>query len=191
LRGEVEENLRQLGREHLDLVNLRQTGLDSVADHFGALAELRDAGLIRHLGLSNARREHLAQAQAIAPVVCVQNSYASGHRPQQDEVLRACGEQGVAYVPFFAIAGAGRESGVREGEDGEVLAIARARQATPAQIRLAWALARGPHVLVIPGTGDLDHLADNVAAGSLRLTPDELIRLELVHQAEQPGTASA
>jgi aryl-alcohol dehydrogenase-like predicted oxidoreductase len=165
--------------------NLRQTGLDPVADHFGALAELRDAGLIRHLGLSNTRPQHLAQAQAIAPVVCVQNSYGLGHRPQQDEVLRVCGEQGVAYVPFFAIAGAGRESGVRGGEDGEVAAIARARAATPAQIRLAWALARGPHVLVIPGTGDLDHLADNVAAGSLRLTPDELTRLEAVHQAAQ------
>ncbi len=182
LRGQVEENLRQLGRDHLDLVNLRLSGPDSIADHFGALAELRDAGLVRHLGVSNARPEHLAQAQAIAPVVCVQNSYGLGHRPQQDQLLRACGEQGVAYVPFFAIAGAGREAGPGGAEHDEVLAIAGAHHVTPARVRLAWALHRGPHVLVIPGTGDLDHLADNIAAGALRLTPGDLARLEAVHQ---------
>ncbi len=185
LRGQVEENLRQLGRDHLDLVNLRLVGLDAIADHFGALAELRDAGLIRHLGVSNAGPEHLAQARAIAPVVCVQNSYGLGHRPQQDELLRACGKQGVAFVPFFAIAGAGREAGPSAAEHHEVLAVARAHQATPAQIRLAWALHRGPHVLVIPGTGDLDHLADNIAAGTLRLAPDDLARLDAAHQARQ------
>ena len=81
LRGQVEENLRQLGRDYLDLVNLRLSGLDSIAGHFGALAELRDVGLIRHLGVSNARPEHLAQARQIAPVVCVQNSYGLGHHP--------------------------------------------------------------------------------------------------------------
>jgi pyridoxine 4-dehydrogenase len=185
LRGQVEENLRQLGRDRLDLVNLRLSGLDSIADHFGALAELRDAGLIRHLGVSNARPEHLAQARAIAPVVCVQNSYGLGHRPQQDTLLRACGEQGVAFVPFFAIAGAGREAGPSGAEHDEVLAIARAHHATPAQIRLAWALRRGPHVLVIPGTGDLGHLAENVAAAALRLDPDDLGRLEAVHQDQR------
>jgi pyridoxine 4-dehydrogenase len=185
LRGEVEENLRQLGRDRLDLVNLRLHGLDSIADHFGALAELREAGLIRHLGVSNARPEHLAQAQAIAPVVCVQNSYGLGHRPQQDQLLRACGEQAVAYVPFFAIAGAGREAGPSGAEHDEVLAVARAHHATPARIRLAWALRQGSHVLVIPGTGDLDHLADNIAAGALRLTPDELARLDAVHRTRR------
>ncbi len=182
LRGQVEENLRQLGRDCLDLVNLRLSGLDSIADHFGALAQLRDAGLIRHLGVSNARPEHLAQAQVIAPVVCVQNSYGLGHRPQQDEFVRACGEQGVAFVPFFAIAGAGREAGPSSTEHDEVLAIARAHHASPAQIRLAWALQRGPHVLVIPGTGDLGHLADNIAAGALRLAPDDVARLDAIHQ---------
>jgi pyridoxine 4-dehydrogenase len=174
LRGQVEENLRQLGRDCLDLVNLRLSGLDSIAGHFGALAELRDAGLIRHLGVSNARPEHLAQAQQIAPVVCVQNSYGLGHRPGQDQLLRACGEQGVAFVPFFAIAGAGREAGPTGAEPGQILAVAREHQATPAQVRLAWALQRGPHVLVIPGTSDPGHLADNIAAGALRLTPGDL-----------------
>ncbi|MFC0430785.1 oxidoreductase [Kutzneria buriramensis] len=185
LRGDVEENLRQLGRDHLDLVNLRLSGLDSISDHFGALAELRDAGLIRHLGVSNARPEHVAQAQAIAPVVCVQNSYGLGHKPQQDRFVRACGEQGVAFVPFFAIAGAGREAGPGGAEPKEILAIAAAHHASPAQIRLAWALHRGPHVLVIPGTGDLGHLADNIAAAALRLTHDDLARLDAIHQGGQ------
>ncbi|ANN21426.1 aldo/keto reductase [Amycolatopsis orientalis] len=189
LRGEVEENLRQLGRDHLDLVNLRLSGRVSIEGHFGALAELRDAGLIRHLGVSNVDAEQLAQAQAIAPVVCVQNSYGLGHRPEQDRLLRACGEQGVAFVPFFAIAGAGREAGPGGAEPDEVLEIARAHQATPAQIRLAWALGRGPHMLVIPGTGDLGHLADNVAAGALRLTPSDLARLEALHQGGPSDSA--
>lgn len=183
LRGEVEENLRQLGRDHLDLVNLRMSGPDPIAEHFGALAELRDAGLIRHLGLSNVRPEHLTEAKAIAPVVCVQNAYGLGYRPDQDEFLRACGEQGVAFVPFFAIAGAGREAGAGEGASEEVLATARAHGATAAQVRLAWALRRGPHVLVIPGTGDPDHLVDNIAAGSLRLAQDDLARLDAVHHS--------
>ncbi|ALG10297.1 oxidoreductase [Kibdelosporangium phytohabitans] len=181
LRGQVEENLRQLGRESLDLVNLRLSGAGSVAEHFGALADLRDAGLIRHLGLSNAGLAHLAQAQVIAPVVCVQNSYGLGHRPEQDQHLRACGEQGVAFVPYFAIAGAGREAGAGDAEHDEILDIARAHDASPAQIRLAWALQRGEHVLVIPGTGNVDHLADNIAAAALRLTSDDLARLETIH----------
>ncbi|MEV4056491.1 oxidoreductase [Amycolatopsis sp. NPDC049688] len=181
LRGQVEENLRQLGRDHLDVVNLRVSGLDSIAEHFGVLAGLREAGLIRHLGISNARPAHLAQAQAIAPVVCVQNAYGLGYRPEQDAFLDTCGEQGVAFVPFFAIAGAGREAGAGDDEHEEVLAIARAHEASPVRVRLAWALQRGPHVLVIPGTGSVGHLEDNVAAGALRLTPDELARLDAVH----------
>ncbi|MFE9204607.1 oxidoreductase [Micromonospora sp. NPDC007230] len=176
LRGQVEENLRQLGRDHLDVVNLRQHGLDSIAEHFGALAELRDAGLIRHLGISNVRPQHLAQAQAIAPVVCVQNAYGIDNRTS-DKTLRACGEQGIAFVPFFAVAGDGREAG-GVADNGSVLAIARAHGATPAQVRIAWTLSRGPHVLAIPGTGNPDHLVENVAAGALRLSADELASLE-------------
>ncbi|MDX3189223.1 oxidoreductase [Streptomyces sp. MN03-5084-2B] len=183
LRGQVEENLRQLGRDHLDVVNLRVAGLDSIGDHFGVLAGLREAGLIRHLGISNARPAHLAQAQAVAPVVCVQNAYGLGYRREQDAFLGTCGEQGIAFVPFFAIAGAGREAGAGGDEHEEVLATARAHGASPVQVRLAWALSRGPHVLVIPGTGTPGHLEDNVAAGALRLTPDELARLDAVHQA--------
>ncbi|MFI8433501.1 aldo/keto reductase [Streptomyces sp. NPDC079020] len=181
LRGQVEENLRQLGRDHLDVVNLRvprKETTGSISEHFGALAELREAGLIRHLGISNARPDHLAEALAIAPVVCVQNAYAVGAPREEHAFLDACGERGIAFVPFFAIAGAGREAGASGTDDHRVLGVARQHGVTAAQVRLAWTLNRGPHVLAIPGTGNPDHLADNVAAGALRLTADELALLE-------------
>ncbi|MEV6724712.1 aldo/keto reductase [Streptomyces xanthochromogenes] len=181
LRGQVEENLRQLGRDHLDVVNLRISGTDSIAERFGALAELREAGLIRHLGLSNVGPAHLAEALAIAPVVCVQNPYGIGAPAAQEEMLRLCGERGIAFVPFYAIAGEGREEGLSGVESDEVLAVARERGVSAAQVRLAWTLQRGPHVLAIPGTGDLGHLVDNVAAGRLRLDADELARLDTLH----------
>ncbi|MGW7467521.1 aldo/keto reductase [Streptomyces xantholiticus] len=180
LRGQVEENLRQLGRDHLDVVNLRMPRSkenDSLAEHFGALAELRDAGLVRHLGVSHVRPQQLAEAQAIAPVVCVQNPFGVGASPEHNAFLDACGEQGVAFVPFFAVAGAGREAGASATDSEEVIAVARAHGVSAAQIRLAWTLERGPHVLAIPGTGNLDHLAENVAAGALRLSDDEMTLL--------------
>ncbi|MEW2633793.1 oxidoreductase [Streptomyces sp. NPDC048389] len=189
LRGQVEENLRQLGRDHLDVVNLRMPRSQengSLADHFGALAELRDAGLVRHLGVSHVRPRHLAEARAIAPVVCVQNPFGVGASPEHNAFLDACGEQGVAFVPFFAVAGAGREAGVRGTESDEVLAVARAHGATPAQVRLAWTLQRGPHVLAIPGTGNPAHLAENVAAGALRLSDDEMALLTSASGEAQP-----
>lgn len=177
LRGHVEENLRQLGRDHLDLVNLRVMSQVSVSEHFGALAELRDAGLVRHLGLSNARPEHLTEARAIAPVVCVQNRYGVDARADQG-MLRTCAELGIAFVPFYSIAGDGREPGAARTDHAEIHAVAQAHGATPAQVRLAWTLHQGPHVLAIPGTGNPDHLADNIAAGGLRLTEDDIRRLD-------------
>ncbi|MFD6280126.1 aldo/keto reductase [Streptomyces sp. NPDC060209] len=180
LRGQVEENLRQLGRDHLDVVNLRLAGSQasaSVAEHFGALAELREAGLIRHLGISNTTPEQLTEAQGIAPVVCVQNAYGLGSPADDHAFLRTCGEQGIAFVPFFAIAGAGREEGASSAQDEAVLTVARGHGATPAQVRLAWTLHQGPHVLAIPGTGNPDHLDENVAAGALRLTSEDLTLL--------------
>jgi pyridoxine 4-dehydrogenase len=181
LRGQVEENLRQLGRDHLDVVNFRvQAGLDSIGEHVAALAELRDAGLIRHLGISGVTVRHLDEAQAIAPVVCVQNAYGLTRR-DDDPVLAACRERDIAFVPFFAIAGAGRArgpGGAEPAEPAELVVVARAHGATPAQVRLAWTLHQGPNVLAIPGTGDLGHLAENIAAGAIRLTPDELATLD-------------
>lgn len=179
LRGQVEENLRQLGRDCLDVVNLRLMGQDSVSEHFGALAELRDAGLVRHLGISGARPEHLVQAQEIAPVVCVQNRYGIG-APGEDEMLRACAARGIAFVPFFSIAGEGSEAGAVRAEHEQVHAVAHARGVSAARIRLAWILRQGAHVLAIPGTGDPEHLVDNVAAGALRLTREELRLLDSI-----------
>ncbi|WP_344660351.1 aldo/keto reductase [Catenulispora subtropica] len=177
LRGDVEENLRQLGRDHLDLVYLRTMGQASIAEHFGALADLRAEGLIRDLGVSEVSVAQLDEARAIAPVVAVQNRFGLGD-PASAGLLRACGDLGIAFVPFFAIAGA-RASGsapdpATAPEDPGVLAVARAHGASPQQIRLAWSLAQGPHVLAIPGTGDLAHLEANVAAGALRLSVAQL-----------------
>ncbi|UXY25851.1 oxidoreductase [Streptomyces sp. HUAS TT20] len=179
LRGHVEENLRQLGRDHLDVVNFRRTARqDSIAEHFGALAELREAGLIRHLGISGVGPHHLAEALAIAPVVCVQNRYALDRPdPVDDEMLRVCADRGIAFVPFYAVAGDSGPRGATEHHDEAVLAVAREHGASPAQVRIAWTLHQGPHVLAIPGTGNPDHLAENVAAGALRLTEAELARL--------------
>ena len=181
LRDQVEENLRQLGRDHLDVVNLRlprSRATGSIAEHFGALAELREAGLIRHLGLSNVTAAHLAEARAIAPVVCVQNPYGLGASAEDTALLHACGEEGIAFVPFYAIAGAGRETGRTGVEESRVLTVAHAHDASPAQVRLAWTLQQGPHVLAIPGTGDPAHLTANVAAAALRLTAEEMALLE-------------
>jgi aryl-alcohol dehydrogenase-like predicted oxidoreductase len=184
LRGHVEENLRQLGRDHLDLVYLRRMRQECVAEHFGALAELREAGLIRHLGLSDVEPRHLAEAQAIAPVVSVENRYGLDSRnPATDEVLRICGEQGIAFVPFYAIAGKRAAQPAADTHDEELLAVARAHDATPAQIRIAWTLHQGPHVLAIPGTGNPAHLTENIAAGALRLTEEEVARLDALRRA--------
>lgn len=180
LRGQVEENLRQLGRDHLDVVNLRvppsrRTG--SIGEHFGALAELREAGLVRHLGVSNVTAEQLTEARAIAPVVCVQNPYGIGASSEERALLQLCGELGLAFVPFFAIAGPGREAGPAAGDHEAVRTVARAHGVSVAQVRLAWTLHQGPHVLAIPGTGDPDHLAQSMAAGALRLQEAEMARL--------------
>ncbi|MFI2364256.1 oxidoreductase [Promicromonospora sp. NPDC019610] len=189
LRGQVEENLRQLGRDHLDVVNLRWgtrmagegRAPESVAEHFGALAELREAGLVRHLGVSNVLAEQLTEALTIAPVVCVQNQYGLTHR-EDDDLVTLCGERGIAFVPFFAVGaavpGASPAGGADDTGRAEVEAIAAAHDATPAQVRLAWTLHRGPHVLAIPGTGSVAHLEENVAASALRLTEEELAVLD-------------
>lgn len=185
LRGQVEENIRQLGREYLDVVNLRMPGPGPIAEHLGALAELQNAGLIRHLGVANVVLEQLTEALTVAPIVCVQNRYSvDSRRPGADGVLRACGERGIAFVPFFALAGEGQEQGREDGakdRDQEVVqAVASAHDATVAQIRLAWTLARGPHVLAIPGTGNPHHLLENVAAGAIHLSNEELASLDAI-----------
>jgi pyridoxine 4-dehydrogenase len=179
LRAQVEENLRRLGRDHLDLVNLRLRGPGhgSCAEEFAALAALREQGLIRHLGLSAATPAHVDEAEAIAPVACVQNSYGLDYRRGHDDLVRSCGERGIAFVPFFSLAGDAREKGAGAETNEAVRAVAAAHGATTGQVRLAWALHQGPHVLVIPGTSSVAHLRENVAAGALRLTAEQLAAL--------------
>jgi pyridoxine 4-dehydrogenase len=169
--------LRTLALDTLDVVYLRQQGLASVAEHFGVLAELQAKGMIRHLGLSNVRREHITQAQEIAPVVAIQNRYGVGFGRVSDEILTLCGEQGIAFVPFFAVTGAAREAGGVSVNDA-IQDIADHHGATPAQIRLAWTLHCGHHVLAIPGTSSAQHLEENLMAGAIQLSPNELATLD-------------
>lgn len=174
LRGQVEENLRQLGCDHLDVVNFRRRSEPNVADYIGALAELRDLGLIRHIGISNVGPEAVAVALEVSPIVEVQNAFGVDNQSaRQRELVRLCAEQQIAYVPFFSIV-----SGQAGAADEVVRAIAADHGVTPAQVRLAWTLQLSPNVLAIPGTGSLDHLEQNVAAAAIRLTDDELARLD-------------
>ena len=176
LRGLVEEDLRRLGRDHLDLVYLRVGGMgepggESVGERFAALAELRREGLIRHLGLSNVDAIQLAEAQSVAPVVAVQNHFNVNHRAGSD-VLALCEKEGIGFVPFFPLGGG------RQPLDQAPLATVAARhQATPTQVALAWLLAISPATLAIPGTSSLDHLVENIAAAGLRLTAEDLAEL--------------
>ncbi|HET6984967.1 MAG TPA: aldo/keto reductase [Kribbella sp.] len=179
----VERDLRTLGVDTLDVVYLRQAGLDDVSEHFGVLAELRAKGMIKHLGLSNVRLEHITQAQDIAPVVSVQNRYGVGFGRVNDDLLRVCGEQGIAFVPFFALTAAAREAGGVSSNDA-VQEVADQHNATPAQIRLAWTLSRGDHVLAIPGTSSTRHLEENLAAGAIRLSPGQLAVLDSIEEVQ-------
>ncbi|WP_327162974.1 aldo/keto reductase [Streptomyces zaomyceticus] len=170
----VHRTLRELGRDRLDLVYLRLHEDDDAtsAERFGALAALREEGLIRHLGLSNTTTGLLAGAQRIAPVAAVQNMYGLFHRRNPD-VLDACTEQGIAFVPFFSLESLGRQ------EPSEPLArIAARHEATAAQVKLAWTMARSPVVLPIPGTSSVAHVEDNIAAADLLLDPEDLAALD-------------
>jgi aryl-alcohol dehydrogenase-like predicted oxidoreductase len=172
----VEENLETLGVDHLDLVYLR-IGLrepphgESVAERFAALAAMREEGLIRHLGLSNVDAAQLAEARAIAPVVAVQNHF---HFARRDEVAvqDACTTNGIAFVPFFPLGG-----GRWDLTDERLGRVAARHGATVSQIALAWLLALSPVTIAIPGTGSLAHLEENIAAGSIALTPEDLAEL--------------
>ena len=182
LRGQVEQNLRELGRDHLDVVNYRHNGAGKpVEEHVGALSDLVEDGLVRQVGVSNVTLEQVRQAQAVTEIVCVQNRYAVGYRDEGSRaVVDHCAHHGIAFVPFFAIAGHGREGrpAAEQATAEAVREVAERHEASPAQVRLAWSLATGEHVLAIPGTGDPAHLEDNVAAASLRLTPGEVARLD-------------
>ncbi|MBQ0980951.1 aldo/keto reductase family oxidoreductase [Micromonospora sp. M61] len=178
LRRSVHENLETLGLDVLDLVNLRlgdavgpQPG--SVAEAFETLVGLQQQGLIRHLGLSNATPEQVAEAQAIAPIVCVQNMYNLAHR-QDDELIEALAEQGIAYVPFFPL------GGFSPLQSSVLSTVAARLEAAPMSVALAWLLRRSPNILLIPGTSSTTHLRENIAGAALPLSDDDLAELDKI-----------
>ena len=178
LRRAVHDNLDHLGLDALDVVNLRLGGFTgaekgSLADQFGALVELQEQGLIRHLGLSTVNAEQIEEAQSIAPIVCVQNFYNVAHRVD-DELIDSLAEQGIAYVPYFPL------GGFTTLQSDELAAVAARLETTPLGVALAWLLARSPNILLIPGTSSRGHLRENIAGASVTLSEDDLRELDSI-----------
>jgi pyridoxine 4-dehydrogenase len=172
LRRAVHENLAHLGVDRLDVVNLRVMGPhEAVEDPFAVLAGLQEEGLIRHLGVSNVDAAQLAAARSVAPVVCVQNMYNVADRGD-DALVDACAEDGVAYVPYFPLG-----SAFAPFEAAGLETVAKRHEVSVHRVALAWLLQRSPAILVIPGSGDPDHVVDNVAAAGLTLTAEDLAEL--------------
>jgi len=175
LRRGIEANLRSLGVDRIDVVNLRMgdRGHDGSAFEpaLETLMALRAEGLIRHLGISNVTRAEFDRARRVADIVCVQNLYNIADRGD-DPLIDACAAAGVAYVPFFPVGG-----GFRPLAAERLSAVAERLGATIQQVALAWLLARSPNVVLIPGTGSLAHLEENLAAARLRLTEKDLAEL--------------
>ena len=172
----VHDNLRNLGVDALDVVNMRIMGdvhapsEGSIEKQVAALAELQQRGLVRHIGLSNATAAQVAEAQGIAEIVCVQNHYNLVHR-EDDALVDELAAKGIAYVPFFPL------GGFTPIQSSALSTIAQSIGATPMQVALAWLLHRAPNILLIPGTSSLGHLRENMQAAQLRLTGE--VRAEL------------
>ena len=177
LVAQVRENLAHLGVDVLNVVNLRLsahgTGREPVAEQFGALAELQKEGLIRHLGLSEASDAQLTEAQAIAPVVTVQNLYNVASR-RDDALVDRCATEGIAYAAYFPL------GGFTPLQSATLERVAARLGASPHQVALAWLLRRSPTMVLIPGTSSLAHLRENVAAADLLLPPDALAELDII-----------
>ncbi len=173
----VHDNLRNLGLDALHVVNLRAMGEGmgvadgSIAEPLAVLAELQQQGLIRHLGLSNITPKLLAEAQGIAPIVCIQNLYNVAHR-EDDAFIDDLARQGIAYVPFFPL------GGFSPLQSSALDATAASLGATPMQVALAWLLHRAPNTLLIPGTSSVNHLRENLQAADLRLSSETLAELD-------------
>jgi pyridoxine 4-dehydrogenase len=184
----VHDNLRNLGVEAIDVVNLRVGGMmgpeeGSIEEPMTALAELKGKGLIRQLGLSNVNRKQLAEAQAITEIVCVQNFYNVAHR-EDDGFIDALAKQGIAYVPFFPLGGfTPLQSSVLD-EAAATLGV------TAMQVALAWLLQRSPNVLLIPGTSSVKHLRENLAAATLKIPEGILGELNSIGSAHGEGKHS-
>jgi pyridoxine 4-dehydrogenase len=174
----VHDNLRNLGLDTLDVVNLRVGGVmgpseGSIAEPLTVLAELKSQGLIRHIGLSNVSAEQLAEAQTITEIVCIQNLYNVAQR-HDDAFIEDLAQQGIAYVPFFPL------GGFTPLQSSELDAVAASLQATPMQVALAWLLHRSPNILLIPGTSSTAHLRENLNAATLELPSDALATLDSI-----------
>jgi pyridoxine 4-dehydrogenase len=172
LRRAVRDNLDGLGLDVLDVVNLRlgtaegpQPG--SLAEAFETLAELQQQGLIRHLGVSNATAEQVAEARTIAPIVCVQNMYNLAHR-HDDDLIDTLAAEGIAYVPFFPL------GGFSPLRSAALSSVARRLGSTPMPVALAWLLQRSPNILLITGTSSVTHLRENITGAGLRLSAADL-----------------
>jgi pyridoxine 4-dehydrogenase len=177
LTAQVRENLAHLGVDVLDVVNLRLsahgTGREPVAEQFGALAELQKEGLIRHLGLSEASDAQLTEAQAIAPVVTVQNLYNVASR-SDDALVDRCATEGIAYAAYFPL------GGFTPLQSATLERVAARLGTSPHQVALAWLLRRSSTMVLIPGTSSLAHLRENVAAADLPLPPDAVAELDTI-----------
>ena len=174
----VHDNLRNLGLDKLDVVNLRVGDVDkpsegSIEEPLAVLAELKRQGLIRHLGLSNVTPRQLADAQKISEIVCVQNLYNIAHR-DDDGFIDELARQDIAYVPFFPL------GGFSPLQSRALDAAAAAVQATPMQVALAWLLQRAPNILLIPGTSSVKHLHENLEAAALQLPPETIADLDVI-----------
>jgi aryl-alcohol dehydrogenase-like predicted oxidoreductase len=178
LREDVLSNLENLGLESIDVVNYRVGGLmepepGSIAEGFETLAELQQQGLIRHLGLSTVTADQVAEAQRIAPVVCVQNAYNLANR-EDDDLIDALAEQGIAYVPYFPL------GGFTPLQSAALDAVAARLGAAPMAVALAWLLQRSPNILLIPGTSSVAHLRENVAGAGLALSAEDVAELDAI-----------
>ena len=177
LKAQVRENLAHLGVDALDAVNLRLraegTGRESVAESFSALAELQKEGLIRHLGLSEASDAQLTEAQAIAPVVTVQNLYNLATR-RDDALVDRCAAEGIAYAAYFPL------GGFTPLQSATLDRVATRLGASPHQVALAWLLQRSPTMVLIPGTSSVAHLRENIAAADLVLPPEAVAELDTI-----------
>jgi len=175
----VHDNLRNLGVEAIDVVNLRVMGdvhapsEGSIAPQFDALAGLQKQGLIKHLGLSNVTLTQVAEAQSIADVVCVQNLYNLAHRDDEALIDELAG-QGIAYVPFFPL------GGFTPLQSSTLSDVAAELDATPMQVALAWLLHRSSNILLIPGTSSVGHLRENLEAADLVLSDEVLSKLNTI-----------
>jgi pyridoxine 4-dehydrogenase len=177
----VHDNLRNLGLDTLDVVNLRIGGLSAPTDEpfeepLTALAELRQQGLIRHIGLSTVSPQQLAEAQAITDIVCIQNFYNLAQRTD-DGFIDALAARGIAYVPYFPLGGFSPLQSSRLNE------VAASLDATPMQVALAWLLRRSPNLLLIPGTSSVHHLRENLKAATLELPDEALANLDSIGAA--------